>query len=118
MLFSLPFSTERFDMFVGGGVGLYTGRRIYLVADAEAEHVSSTPAVGIHVVVGAEYLVAGGVGVRFEVLFRDPQMGVENRFPQSSVTSRGVTYPLQTAPFRSNINLNGNVYSLGICFYL
>ena len=34
------------------------------------------------------------------------------------VTSHGITYPLQTTPFRSNINLNGNVYSLGLFVYL
>ncbi len=117
-LFSLPFSTKRFEMYVGGGIGLYSGRRLYSIAGIESEHVSSIPAVGIHVLVGAEYLFAGNLGVRGEVIFRDPQMGVENRFPQPSVTSHGITYPLQTTPFRSNINLNGNVYSLGLFVYL
>ncbi|MBE0645966.1 MAG: outer membrane beta-barrel protein [Bacteroidetes bacterium] len=116
-LFSLPFSTRRFDMYVGGGVGLYGGKRVYSIAGSEAEHISGTPAFGIHVLLGAEYLFAAGFALRFEVLFRDPQMGVENRFTQPSVTSHGVTYPLQTEPFRSNINLNGNVYALGLCYY-
>lgn len=115
-LFSLPFSSERFDMYVGGGLGLYSGERVYAVAEIQAEHVSASPAVGIQVIVGAEYLLAVGIGIRFELLFRDPQMSVENRFPRSSVTSHGVTYPLSTDPFRSNVNLNGNVYSLGL-FY-
>ena len=115
-LFSLPFTSERFDMYVGGGVGLYSGERVYTLADVRAEHVSASPAVGIQVIVGAEYLLALGIGIRFELLFRDPQMSVENRFPRTSVTSHGVTYPLSTEPFRSNINLNGNVYSLGL-FY-
>ncbi|MFA6233598.1 MAG: hypothetical protein WC824_05330 [Bacteroidota bacterium] len=116
-LFSLPFSSERFEMYVGGGVGVYGGSRVYSVAGIEAEHVSAAPAIGIHVLVGAEFLITAGFGVRFETLFRDPQMGVENRFPQSSVVSHGVTYHLQTETFRSNINLNGNVYSLGLCCY-
>jgi hypothetical protein len=115
-LFSLPFSSERFDLYVGGGLGLYSGRRLYSVANVDATHVSASPAIGIQVIVGAEYLLVGDLGIRFELLFRDPQMGVENRFHESSVTSRGVTYPLHTEPFRSNINLNGNVYSLGL-FY-
>jgi hypothetical protein len=115
-LFSLPFTSKRFDMYVGGGLGLYSGERMYAVADVSAEHVSASPALGIQVVVGAEYLILVGLGVRFELLFRDPQMSVENRFPRSSVISHGVTYPLSTEPFRSNINLNGNVYSLGL-FY-
>jgi hypothetical protein len=115
-LFSLPFTSDRFDMYVGGGMGVYGGERVYSVADVRSEHVSAVPAVGIQVIVGAEYVLALGLGLRFELLFRDPQMSVENRFPRPSVTSRGVNYQLSTDPFRSNINLNGNVYSLGL-FY-
>jgi hypothetical protein len=117
-LFSLPFSGERFEMYVGGGVGLFGGQRIYSVAGIEAERISTVPAFGIHVLVGAEYLITAGFGIRFETLFRDPQMSAENRFDQNSVVSQGVTYRLQTNVFRSNINLNGNVYSVGLSWYL
>jgi hypothetical protein len=116
-LFSLPFSGDRFDMYVGGGLGAYSGKRIYAIADAEAEHVSASPALGIHVLLGAEYLLMDRVGVRFILLFRDPQIGVENRFTRPSVTAANVTHPLQTDVFRSNINLNGNVYCLGLAYY-
>lgn len=116
ILFSLPFSTARFDSYIGGGAGVYTGRRVYSVAGIEARHVSADPAVGIQVLIGAEYLLSDFFGLRLEVVFRDPQIGVENRFPQSSVTSGGIEYPLQTEPFRSNINLNGNAYTLGVCY--
>ncbi|MFZ1729629.1 MAG: hypothetical protein WBQ23_08295 [Bacteroidota bacterium] len=116
-LFSLPFSGESFEMYVGGGVGVYSGQRVYSIAGIDAGHVSTTPAIGIHVLIGAEYLIAAGIGIRFETLFRDPQIAVENRFPQSSVVSNGVTYSLQTDAFRSNINMNGNVYSLGLSLY-
>ncbi len=116
-LFSLPFSGDRFDMYVGGGLGVYSGRRIHAIAGIEAEHISATPAIGIHVLIGAEYLVLEHVGLRFNLLFRDPQVSVENRFLQPSVTAAGVTHPLQTDVFRSNINLNGNAYCAGLAYY-
>lgn len=115
-LFALPFSTARFEMYVGGGIGVSAGQRRYAVAEVASQSVSSTPALGIQVILGAEYLLFGAMGMRLELLFRDPQMSVENRFSRSSVVSHGVTYPLETSPFRSNLNLNGNVYSLGL-FY-
>ncbi|PLX31625.1 MAG: hypothetical protein C0600_05085 [Ignavibacteria bacterium] len=115
--FSLPFSTQRFDMYVGGGAGMYVGSRRYAIAGVEAESSSSQPAFGIHVIVGAEYLLTEQLGLRADVLFRDPQMSVENRFSQSSVVSRGIEYPLQNSPFLSHINLNGNVYAIGISWH-
>jgi hypothetical protein len=116
-MFSLPFSSDRFTMYVGGGTGLYVGRRSYAVAEAASETVSSLPAFGIHILVGAEYMFLPQVGVRADVVFRDPQISVENRFRQSSVRSNGVEYPLSKNPFLSHVNLNGNVYSLGISWH-
>ncbi len=116
-IFSLPFSSDRFIMYVGGGAGFYIGRRSYAVADAAAETVSSVPAFGIHILVGAEYMVLPRVGIRADVVFRDPQISVENRFRQSSVRANGVEYPLSTDPFLSHVNLNGNVYSLGVSWH-
>lgn len=116
-MFSLPFSTERFDMYVGGGAGMYLGSRSYAIAGVQATHVSSRPAFGIHVIVGAEYLFTDRLGLRADVVFRDPQMSVENEFSQSAVVSQGVTYPLQETPFLSHINLNGNVYAIGISWH-
>lgn len=117
-LFALPFSSARFEMYVGGGIGVSTGQRRYAIAAIESQSVSSTPALGMQVILGAEYLIFDALGMRFELLFRDPQMSVENRFPTDTVVANGVRYHLATTPFRSNINLNGNVYSLGIfyCF--
>lgn len=116
-VFTLPFSTRRFQMYVGGGGGMYLGRRIHSIAGVSAETVSSTPAVGIHVLVGAEYMLTEHLAVRADIIFRDPQISVENRFPQERVLSNGVEYPLRDEPFRSHINLNGNVYSLGWAWY-
>jgi len=116
-MFTLPFSTERFSMYVGGGAGVYVGRRSYAVANISSETVSSIPAFGIHILVGAEYYILPKIGLRADVIFRDPQMSVENRFPQESVLSHGVRYSLDTEPFLSHVNLNGNVYSLGISWH-
>ena len=116
-VFTLPFSTRRFQMYVGGGGGMYFGRRLHSIAGIQAETVTSTPAFGIHVLVGAEYFLTERLAARTDIIFRDPQISVENRFPQKSVMSHGVEYPLRDEPFLSYINLNGNVYSLGLAWY-
>ncbi|MCB2203596.1 hypothetical protein KQI65_02515 [bacterium] len=116
-MFMLPFSSRRFEMFVGAGAGMYVGRRVYVIADVSSETASSLPAFGIHVLVGAEYLLTDHLGLRADIVFRDPQMSVENRFPLSTVQSNGVAYPLETSPFLSHVNLNGNVYAIGISWH-
>ena len=116
-MFLLPFSTERFEMYVGGGAGGYYARRSYSVASVSSETASSMPAFGIHVLLGAEYLLTSRIGIRADVVFRDPQMSVENRFSQSSVQANGLVYTLETDPFLSHVNLNGNVYALGLSWH-
>jgi hypothetical protein len=116
-MFTLPFSTERFEMYVGGGAGGYYARRSFIVASVSAETVSSVPAFGIHILIGAEYMLTKNLGLRADVVFRDPQMSVENRFSQSSVQANGLIYALETEPFLSHVNLNGNMYALGLSWH-
>lgn len=116
-VFTLPFTTRHFQMYVGGGGGMYLGQRMHSVAGVSAETVAATPAFGIHILVGAEYLLTEHLAARADIIFRDPMISVENRFPQEHVFSNGVEYPLRNDPFLSHINLNGNVYSLGLAWY-
>lgn len=115
--FSLPFSGKTFNMYVGGGGGFYFGTRAYSVAGVQSETVSRAPAFGMHILLGAEYLLTEHLGLRADIVFRDPQISVENRFRQPSVRSKGVDYPLDEEPFESYINLNGNVYALGLSWH-
>ena len=116
-LFALPFSGRIMRVYVGGGGGLYFGTRSLSLASAKAESIGGSPSFGIHVLFGMEWWVLSDLSLRGDIRFRDPQISVENQFNQSSVESNGVEYPLPVRPFPGDININGNVYSIGLMYY-
>ncbi len=116
-LFTLPIGNERIHLYVGGGVGTYFGSRKYSIANIESNSLSTAPAFGIHVTSGIEYYIVSSLSIRAEFHFRDPQITVENQFPVKTIISNGVEYEVGTKPFKSKINLNGNVYGVGIAFH-
>ncbi|MBI5646186.1 MAG: outer membrane beta-barrel protein [Ignavibacteriae bacterium] len=117
VLFILPFTGERFQIFLGGGGGLYLGSRRYEVAGIASAATRSVPAFNILTVFGMEYFVFPSLSIQMEFRFRDPLITPSNVFEQPSVLSNGVHYPLDQRPFRSRVNVNGNVYSAGVSFH-
>jgi hypothetical protein len=115
-LFELPFSGRVIRAYIGGGGGLYAGERTVRIASAVAGTTDSWPVFGIHVLFGAEWQVLPWLSLRGDARFRDPQISVENRFSQSSISANGVVYPLPTEAFPGDININGNVYSVGVVY--
>ncbi|MCZ7557434.1 MAG: hypothetical protein M5R41_13625 [Bacteroidia bacterium] len=117
LLFQLPFGGEIIRMCIGGGGGVYAAVREYSIATVQAESQRLIPTLDIHILLSLEWFLYRNLSLQGEVLFRDPQISVENAFPQDRVLNNGIEYPLQQVPFRSAVNLNGNVYLLGLCLY-
>jgi hypothetical protein len=113
-LFTLPVSSRSIQMYVGGGTGFYAGTRSLAVAGVSARSIMQAPSFGILTLIGVRYAFHPSLAASFEWRFRNPQLAAENVYDQSSVTSNGVTYPLPTDPFFSRVNLNGNVFRLGL----
>lgn len=113
-LFTLPLSSRTFQMYVGGGTGFYVGTRSLAVAEVSARSIMQPPSFGILTLIGVRYAFHPSLAASFEWRFRNPQLAAENVYDQSSVTANGVTYPLPTDPFYSRVNLNGNVFRLGL----
>lgn len=113
-LFTLPLSSRSLQMYVGGGAGLYAGTRSLAVAGVSARSIMQPPSFGILTLIGVRYAFLPPLAATLEWRFRNPQLTAENVYDQSSVTANGVTYPLPTDPFVSRVNLNGNVFRLGV----
>jgi|GEM_PF-2517345 len=116
-MFALPIASKRVRVCVGGGIGLYVAQRRLSIAGVVASSSASTAAVDIHVLLSGECFLLRTFSLRAEVLFRDPHISVQNAFPIPEVVSNGIPYHLNTEAFRSTINLNGNVYSVGLSWY-
>lgn len=110
----VPISSEDIKFYLGGGLGMYDGKRHYSVAGVEAETVSSTSYLGIHVMTGIDYRLHSRIGLRFEIKFRDPHFDVATKFDQSSTLYQGRTIQLPAGVDVTKVNLFGVNYMSGI----
>lgn len=77
---SLPVSTDRFKIFIGGGAGFYFGERTRTVGGVKTEKVSSSPGFSLNVLSGVEYFFARNLSVDFQLKFREGTFEAESRF--------------------------------------
>jgi hypothetical protein len=116
--FIIPVSSEDIRAYLGGGIGWYSGERLYSVANVHMTTVNSPSGFGIHVLTGVDVHVYSKIAVRVELKFRDPQFDSVNRFEDSSTTYRGVTINLDRSSTKTRVNLNGITYGIGLAFLL
>jgi hypothetical protein len=114
----LPFSTESFKFFMGGGMGYYFGDQIRKFGDVEIENADRKTAYGIHVSISMDYVINTFVAVRSEMKFRDPQFTVKNRYTKELVNYRGEVFRIPNEFFDSKINVDGVTFVLGAVFLL
>lgn len=116
--FIIPFSGERVQLFMGGGVGAYIGFRTYEYAGEKAVVAEHKPGFGIHVVSGIEYQLTDLLSLRGMLKFRDVQFESVNRFTQTSVNYNGTTVNLPRDPLNSRMNIDGMITILGLVVHL
>jgi hypothetical protein len=116
--FTLPIGSERFLIHVGGGIGACIGRREYAIGGVFSRSTTSLPTVGIHVTSGFEYRISQALSLRAEMHFRNPEIVAENVFDTPVIHTQGYDYPVDTKPFKSKIDVNGNVYRIGVALNL
>lgn len=112
--FIIPFSSETFKLYIGGGAGVYVGKRTYSIGNEKADVVDSKNGAGIHIATGLEYSFAPWLSIRSEVKFRDLQFESSYAFSKSSTTYQGVTVQLNRDPSRARINVDGMLIDAGV----
>ncbi len=110
----LPFSTEDFKFFMGGGFGVYFGKHIRELGDAGLEKVNQKFAYGIQVQVGTDYMITDYLSARFEMRFRDPEIVVTNKYTKEIVNYNGQILKVSQDNFDTRININGVTFTLGM----
>jgi opacity protein-like surface antigen len=113
----LPFSTESFKFFFGGGFGFYLGNRTRNFGNIEFEKVESEIGYGIQVSAGMDYLVFDKISIRGEIRFRDPDFKVTNKYNSSSVNYEGIIYSVSSTNLTSRINIDGITFRIGTAFH-
>ena len=114
--FIIPFSSETFGVYMGGGGGIYFGQRTHRLGTTDAALVKSAPGAGIHVLGGITYRFYGAFEAAFEMKFRDVQFKNTNAFTESRIRYESVFVNVDQQPFTSRTQTDGIVFQIGIGF--
>ncbi len=113
----LPFSTENFKFYMGGGGGIYIGEHVRKFGDVAVTNDTREFAYGIHASVGMEYMVVDFFSVRGEMKFRDPEFEMKSKYNKETTEYQGRIITLPSKPFDSKVNIDGIVFTVGAVFH-
>jgi outer membrane protein W len=117
LYYIMPFSTESFKFFMGGGGAVYIGEHIRKFGNASVSNQSREFSYGIHVSAGMEYMITEYFSVRGETQFRDPEFEMTSKYDNTEVLYNGSTYTIPDDTFESEINIDGVTFTLGAVFH-
>ncbi len=110
----LPFSTERFKFYMGGGMGFYLGNHVRDIGDVYVETEKRETNYGIHVATGMEFMATDFLSVRGEMRFRDAEFELLNKYNKQGINLGDEFYYIPSQTFESKINLDGAIFSLSL----
>ncbi|MGD8780398.1 MAG: OmpW family outer membrane protein [Ignavibacteria bacterium] len=113
----LPFSTELFKFYMGGGVGIYFGEHIRNFSDVSVTDAGSSTELGIHIKTGLDYMVEDFLSIRGEMNFRDPEVDLTSKYNKSVFEYQNRTYLLSGNSFDTKVNIDGVSFTIGAAFH-
>ncbi|MDH7604008.1 MAG: hypothetical protein QHH13_03830 [Melioribacter sp.] len=118
LYYFLPFSTEKFKFYMGGGFGFYFGKSLRQVENISAINNGANIGYGIQVSVLMEYLIYDFIFLRTQMRFRDPEIELNSKYSSNSFTYKNRTYYIHSQNFTTKVNVDGITFSIGIGFRL
>ena len=106
---AIPFNSETVHMYIGGGAGVYIGKRVYEYAGVESQTIAQQLGYGIHILTGFEYVIRPSLVLLGELKFRDVQFETTNAF-----SSRAGFTPPYSGPFSSRFSIDGMTLKVGL----
>ncbi len=110
----IPLGSERVRLAMGGGVGVYFGKRVFRIVDVDARQLKNAVGYGIHVESSFDYRLYDRLWLRGEMRFRDPEIVTESQYTATSTQYNGTLVTFPRDPFKTKINVNGLTLGLGI----
>ncbi|MBL1213181.1 MAG: hypothetical protein HND52_07490 [Ignavibacteriae bacterium] len=115
--YHLPFSTDYWKFYMGGGFGYYWGDYIRNFQGISVSNQERDFAYGIQVAIGMDYMINEFSSVKFEMRFRDPEIEMTSKYSADSFTVNGRTIRIRRDTFISKINIDGATFSLGAAIH-
>ena len=113
----LPFSTEDFKFYMGGGFGIYTGSRTREFGDIKFKDVTNEIGYGIQVSIGMDYMIFNNLSAHGELRFRDPDFKITNKYNSEFVNYDDQTFRVSQDEIVSKINVDGITFGIGLAFH-
>lgn len=113
LYYHLPFSTDHWKFYMGGGVGYYWGEYIRNFNGISVTNEERDFAYGIQVGIGMDYMINEFSSIKFEMRFRDPEIEMKSKYSASSFEVNGRTIRIRQETFISKVNVDGATFSLG-----
>ena len=115
--FLIPVSSQTFGVFMGGGVGVYFGKRLYKLGDTEKPTTEAGRGFGIHVLGGLSYRFTEWFSLNAEMKFRDLQFQTTNQFITSTAMYKGMPISVSRTPSNARVHTDGVVFQLATAFH-
>jgi opacity protein-like surface antigen len=109
----LPVSTELLTFYIGGGYGVYFGKRKRNLAYLDSYNISTKAGYSLNVLTGVDYRLTRNLAVNFELKFREGYFESQDTYNTGVINVDGQEFAIQD-PFSSRILISGARLSLGI----
>lgn len=111
----LPFSSDKFKFYMGGGIGVYFGNHVRTFYGIDVANEKRKFSYGIQVGLGLEYLINKYFSVVGGMKFRDPEFELTSKYNAVSFTDEdGGEVILSEDTFDSKVNIDGVTFFLGV----
>ena len=114
--FVAPFSSEKWEVYIGGGLGAYKGNFTKRIHDIESKVTKSPITIGIQVMSGVKRNFSKNPGLRAEIKFRDPIVDVESQFKSNTINYNGYIISVDPTPFKTRVNFDTITFILSIVY--
>ncbi len=113
-LFVAPFSSQKWQIYIGGGVGAYRGNFSKTILNVKSKIQKSPVNIGIHVLSGVQFNLTEKIALRGELKFRDPIVEVESKFLDNQINYNGYIIQIDQTPFRTRVNFDTMTFVFGL----
>lgn len=117
VLYYLPFSSDKFKFFMGGGVGVYFGNINRDINGLGVTNIERQYDVGLNVIFGTDYMILDNLAIRGQLKFRDPDFENKVQYDDVSTVVDDETILIRNDSFYSRVNVDGIIFTIGAAFF-
>ena len=112
----LPEFLENFTFYIGGGGGIYLGKRTRKLLYLTSQNIQNKSGFSINALAGVEYSASRNISLDLQLKFREPYFDIESTYNSNTININGTEFGLKT-PVTSRITVDGLRLSFGLKYH-